>query len=112
MNLSSFATGVAGGLIAGKQAMNAAKRNEKWDTMMDKIIDKGGPTGPKITDKSTPAADSAPVEGQLPELASTDNPDFRANGGLITGQVSVGELPKHSDTTSWQRRTFKKNQNV
>ena len=88
--LSSLATGVLGGVVAGKQYKDRAAREEKWDTMMAPIYKKlAGVTDPADTTKAAP---EAVVEE-------------KANGGIVS---AAQPMPQHYDRTSWQRQSFKK----
>lgn len=88
--LSSLATGVLGGVVAGKQYKDRAAREEKWDTMMAPIYKKlAGVTDPADPTKAAP-------ESVVEE---------KANGGIVS---AAQPMPQHYDRTSWQRQSFKK----
>ena len=90
--LSSLATGVLGGVVAGKQYKDRQAREEKWDTMMAPIYKKLA----GVTDPTKPA--EAP-DGQVVDAEN------KANGGIVS---SAQPMPQHYDRTSWQRQSFKK----
>lgn len=114
---ASLATGILGGVVAGKQAKDRKERDEKWDTMMAPVYkklagvdDKATPPGAAPKDASAPVAPAAPADASVvaspvrpaPAIESRDI-EGRANGGMIGSQ-----MPMHHDRMSWQRQSFKK----
>lgn len=99
-NFASLATGVLGGVVAGKQAMDRKERDKKWDETMAPIYKKLAGVDDKATPPgATPKDPAAPVA----PVAAAETEDKMANGGMVGGS-----MPMHHDRMSWQRQSFKK----
>ena len=91
--LSSLATGVLGGVVAGKQYKDRAEREKEWDKMM-------GPVYKKLAGATDPVDPTKAAPGAVPPVV-----EEKANGGIVS---AAQPMPQHYDRTSWQRQSFKK----
>jgi hypothetical protein len=102
--LTSFATGMGEGYLAGKRYKDNKKRQDRQDEVMEKIL----------------AAPATQPESLLP-LGMDDESAVElglkrkmANGGIVRGYANGGmiadntPMPSHSCKMSWQRQSFKK----
>jgi hypothetical protein len=101
--LTSFATGMGEGYLAGKRYKDNKARQERQDAIMEKVL---------AADSSTAAPAAAPAEEEEKPLwkrmfGMKDGGAVRgyANGGMIGDNTP---MPSHSCKMSWQRQSFKK----
>lgn len=112
--LTSFATGVGSGYLAGERLKKTEARQKRQDDILEKYLTSGDasmkkdPMSSTMFDPETGGTMNMTTGRVTFHPSDIDDLDERkrmrgmANGGMVQ------PMPQHLDKMSWQRQTFKK----